>query len=237
MSTKPLDNKDVFVYRISDIASYIINRYIETYEEYIYKNDNGKYVFTKMMSDRDLRTTFNLFFNELVNSDRFPLGSKMTIVVGGSYPFLNWRKSKYSDIVTQSSKDIIRKQLFLNYVMRDRSIVIDEHHFCKHFNEWVYEMIEDNTKVTNRTNVHFFYNASASEIDLIRTTRVLYGTSRVELKDIDTIKSICELSECVYRGIDDNEIPTKVFDELKYYMALKITGIIPEGGDDNGEDG
>ena len=58
-------SNDIVVYRCSDVFSYIINRYIQTYEDFVYKDDFGKYVFPKLMDDRNIIASFYLFLTEM----------------------------------------------------------------------------------------------------------------------------------------------------------------------------
>lgn len=220
-------SNDIAIYRASDVFSYIMNRYIETYDDFIYKDDFGKYVFTKVMSDRNIMASFYLFFTEMVNSDIITLGDQATIIVAGTFPFLNWRRHKYSEIKSEKSKKIIDHQMLMNYIMTDRSIKVDETHLCQKFNDWINECMakpEQIDAITNISgNIKMMYNQNTSELDLINMITAMFGESRVRVGTIgdDIIKSIAELSRYVYADIDQHiMIPQKIIKECAYYLNL-----------------
>jgi len=199
-----------------------MNRYIDTYDDFVYRDMDNKYVFTKLMSDRNFMVSISMFFTELVNSDLMKLGKRSTIVVGGTYPFLNWRRHYYSEITCTSLQRIIRNQMFLNYVLTDRSIRMDEQHMCAQWNNWVFEAMGKENFITGLTNIKsnlkVFYNKNTSEDDLIYLIKELFGSSRVSVGTIDTCISIAELNRYVYKTVNDRKIPDKIHEECMFYL-------------------
>ena len=221
-----------------------MNRYIETYEDFVYKDDYGKYVFTKLMSDRNIMASLYLFMTELVNSDMIQLGSQSTIIVSGTYPFMNWRRSMYNQIKSKHSRKIIDHQMLLNYVMVDRSIKIDEYHLSRKFNEWVNMCMSKtddlDSAVNVADNIKFMHNRTTSESDLINIIVAMYGESRVRvgIPDGDYIRSIRELNEYVYKDIDpETMIPKKVINESAYYLNLLLKSKFNVEDLDDGDEG
>ena len=230
-------SQDIVIYRGSDIFSYIMNRYIQTYDDFVYKDDYGKYVFTKLMADRNIMASFYLFLTEMVNSDILPLGEQSTFIVTGTYPFLNWRRSMYDNIKSPKSQRIINHQMLLNYVMTDRTIKLDETHLCRKLNEWINTCMcspDDLASAVNiADNIKFMYNRNTSERDLINIIMAMYGESRVTLSrpNTDYIKSVEELNEYVYMDIPkDHMIPKKIIDESVYYLNLQLNRELDDGG-------
>ena len=172
-------SNDIHIYKLSDVMSYIMTRYIQTYEDFVYKNSDGKYVFTKMMSDRNIQITFNMFLREFVYNDQFKFGNRNTLIVAGSYPFMNWRRTHFDDI-KDNNKNVIIKQLFLNYIITDRSIRVDEVHLCNNINAWFVEKMINPQGLADTLDmklnaVSFVFNKNLSELDFINIVKVVYS--------------------------------------------------------------
>lgn len=218
------ERNDVHIYRASDVLSYIVNRYIDTYDDFVFKDGTGKYVFAKTMSDANIRTAFSMFFTELVNSNKFTMGNKKTFIVSGGFPFMNWKTSQFDEIKVESSRKIIKTQMFLNYVMTDRQIKIDEVHLCNVWNTWSFNLMSNQEELNDMLNlydgVHFLCNKHSNEDDYIDVVTKVFGPSRVTLMDLDIVKSISELNKFVFKDLVETEIPMKIVSEGVQYLKL-----------------
>lgn len=241
MSNKKPSSNDIHIYRSSDIFSYMINRYIETYDDYIVNDGFGKYIFVKSMSENNINIAFSSFFDELITSNKFDLGTRKTIIVSGGYPFMNWRMSQFNEVVSNSSKTILKNQMFLNYVLTDRQVKIDESFLNLMLNSWFLRFMsspKDLAKLISKyDNLYMFCNKRVSEDDLISVITEMFGVSRIDVKSIDQFKSMCELSKHVYKDIEPMDIPDVILDECIQYIKMMFNGELPDNGVNGSDDG
>jgi hypothetical protein len=178
------------------------------------------------MSDKNIQASFNLFLRELVYTDKFTFGTRDTVFVCGSYPFMNWRRSMY-DGVGESSRPVIDNHMLINYIMTDRSIKIDEYHLCGQINNWFITLM-NNTKTISQIldikedTLSLFMNKNLSETDIINMIKGIFGESRVSTMDIDCIKSIAEFNTYIFKDVETDDIPEKLIEESVFYIRQKL---------------
>lgn len=224
MPTKrPKTEHNVVIYRYSTILSYIMERFLDDFDEGIERANGDVYLFTTSYKVDHLISAFFDYVDDFFSrSEDHPYGLISTVVVSSGYPHHSWLNEFKKDFEEDDRRlKIVKSKLLLRYVMSDRKFRCDESELNKLFETlFTTYMTGKRFAITpNYNTVTWVGCKSTSEFDMVKIIKSCHTKGKIYPRHRKNL--ITDLNDMVYDQLrKTHRIPDMLTDQVVMVYEL-----------------